>query len=129
MTFSRSAIRLTVLGGAVLRSNGEPLGGPAPHRHRLALLALLAASSAPVSRDKLIAYLWPERDTESGRNLLKVAVHELRKLLGGDAIRSTGDQLSLDPGVLSCDMIDLEAAAASGDYAKVVDLYAGPFLD
>src|ERR1044071_5561640 len=129
MTGAVPTHRLILLGGAVIRSGGQPLGGPAAHRHRLALLARLAASPSPVSRDKLIAYLWPERDTESGRNLLKVAVHELRKLLGGDVIRSTGDQLSIDPAALSCDLVDLEAAASSGDYAKVVDLYGGPFLD
>ena len=129
MTSSPSAIRLTLLGGAVLRSNGNPLGGPAAHRHRLALLALLAASPSPVSRDKLIAFLWPERDTEGGRNLLKVAVHELRKLLGDHAIRSTGDQLSLDLAEIQVDLVDLEAGHAAGDDAKVAELYAGPFLD
>lgn len=129
MTGAAPTHRLTLLGGAVIRSGGQPLGGPAAHRHRLALLALLATSPSPVSRDKLIAYLWPERDTESGRNLLKVAVHELRKLLGEGALPSTGDQLSIDPAALSVDLVELEAAAASGDSAKVVELYAGPFLD
>jgi tetratricopeptide (TPR) repeat protein len=129
MTGAAPTHRLILLGGAVIRSGVQPLGGPAAHRHRLALLALLAASPAPVSRDKLIAFLWPERDTESGRNLLKVAVHELRKLLGEHALRSTGDQLSIDPSALSCDLIDLDAAAASGDDARIVELYAGPFLD
>jgi DNA-binding SARP family transcriptional activator len=121
--------RFTLLGGAVIRENGTPLGGPAAHRHRIALLALLVASRAPVSRDKLLAYLWPERDAESSRNLLKVAVHELRKLLGDDAIRSTGDQLSVDPAALPSDLFDLEAAAGAGEYAKAAALYTGPFLD
>ena len=121
--------RLTLLGGAVIRSGGKPLGGAAAHRHRIALLALLAASPAPVSRDKLIAMLWPERDTDSGRNLLKVAVHELRKVLGDDAIRSTGDQLSIDPAALPCDVLDVETAVTRDRHETVVDLYDGPFLD
>lgn len=129
MPASPAENRLILLGGAVIRSSGSPLGGPGAHRHRLALLALLAASPTPVSRDKLIAMLWPERDSEGGRNLLKVAVHELRKLLGDGAIRTTGDQLSVDVAVLSCDLIDVERAAESGDDVAVVAQYAGPLLD
>src|SRR5688572_26373599 len=122
-------MRLTLLGGAVIRSNGEPLGGPAAHRHRLALLALLAAHQSPVSRDKLIALLWPERDGDSGRNLLKVAVHELRKLLGEHALRTTGDQLSLDTSVIACDVVEFEAAIARNAPQEAAALYGGPFMD
>lgn len=129
MTATPDTKRLVLLGGAVVRENGNPLGGPAAHRHRLALLALLAANASPVSRDKLIAMLWPERDTEGGRNLLKVAVHELRKLLGEQTIRTTGDQLSLGPAALPCDLLEFEAALAAGAEEKAVAVYGGPFLD
>src|SRR5690242_18676102 len=96
-----SGRRLKVLGGAVVEVGGTPMGGPAAHRHRVGLLAILARNRLPVSRDKLIAILWPERDTDSGRNLLKVAVHGLRKVLGEDAIRSVGDQLTVDATLVS----------------------------
>ncbi|HEX7939263.1 MAG TPA: hypothetical protein VF483_09755, partial [Gemmatimonadaceae bacterium] len=82
-----------------------------------------------MSRDKLIGYLWPDRDTEHARNLLKTAVHELRKTLGEDVIRSTGDQLSLNTSLLTCDVVDFEAAVAAKDYEKAAALYRGPFLD
>ena len=124
-----SAPTLRLLGGAVIQSGDTPLGGPAAHRHRLALLALLAANGRPMSRDKLVAFLWPERDNERARNLLKTAVHELRKLFGENAIRSTGDQLSIDITLLRCDVWDFEAAVASKDYERAVSLYGGPFLD
>ena len=40
------------------------------------MLALLGVSPGQrLSRDQLIATLWPERDTEGGRNLLKVATY------------------------------------------------------
>lgn len=106
----------------------NPLGGAAAHRHPLALLALLAVDGI-MSRDKLIAYLWPERDTESSRNLLKTGVHDLRKLLGDRVLRSTGDQVSLDLDALPCDVAEFEAAVASKDYEKATALYGGPFLD
>jgi hypothetical protein len=120
---------LKLLGGAVIESGGKLLGGPATHRHRLALLAILAVTGRPASRDKLIAYLWPERDTERARNLLKTNLHELRKLLGEGAIMSTGDALSIDPALLRCDVTEYETAARAGDFAKAAGLYAGPFLD
>lgn len=124
-----SAPTLKLLGGAVIQTGDTPLGGPAAHRHRLALLALLATSGRVMSRDKLVAFLWPERDTESARNLLKTAVHELRKLLGENAIRSTGDQLSIDSAILRCDVVEFEAAVAANDLARAAALYGGPFLD
>jgi hypothetical protein len=120
---------LKFLGGAIIAVGDTPLGGPAAHRHRLALLALLATTGRPMSRDKLVAYLWPERDTESARNLLKTAVHELRKVLGEGAIVSIGDQLTLEAKVLRCDVIEFEAAVAAGDFDRAEKLYAGPFLD
>lgn len=119
---------LTLLGGAIISADGKPLGGPAAHRHRIALLALLAVGGL-TSRDKLVAYLWPERDTAGARNLLKTAIHELRKVLGEDAIVSVADQLSLNPDRLRCDVTEFEAATAAGDWDTASALYRGPFLD
>jgi DNA-binding SARP family transcriptional activator len=60
---------LRLLGGPSLSRDGHELTGPPVQRHRLALLALLATSgSRPQSRDKLVGWLWPERDTEHARN-------------------------------------------------------------
>src|SRR5688572_9947499 len=129
MSMPESAPTLKLLGGAVIQTGDTPLGGPAAHRHRLALLALLAVNGRPMSRDKLVAFLWPERDTEHARNLLKTAVHELRKLLAENAIVSIGDQLSVDPTQLRCDVTEFEAAVAAKDYVKAASLYGGPFLD
>src|SRR5882757_3382643 len=120
--------RLIVLfGGATIQVGAMPVGGRAAHRHPLALLALLVANAGrPLTRDKLIALLWPERDGDAARNLLKVNVHELRKELGDAAIRSTGDQLSADLSALSCDVSDFVAALNRGDDQAAVDLYGGP---
>jgi hypothetical protein len=120
---------LKLFGGAVVQSDDTPMGGPAAHRHRIALLAILAVSARPLSRDKLIAYLWPERDTEKARNLLKTALHELRKALGERVIITTGDLLSIDPTQITCDVTDFEAAIRAGDLKVARGLYTGPFLD
>ncbi|MDB4875363.1 MAG: transcriptional activator protein [Gemmatimonadetes bacterium] len=121
---------ISFFGGAAIQADGVPIGGRAAHRHPLALLALLVVNGGkPMTRDKLIALLWPERSAEGARNLLKVNVHELRKELGDTAIRSTGDQLSADLSVLECDVSLFLAASAKGDDRAAAALYTGPFLD
>ncbi len=121
---------LKLLGGASLEGDAGPLTGPAVQRHRLALLALLAAARGQgVSRDKLVAWLWPESDAERARGLLKQAVHAIRRALGPDAILSAGDELRLNPAVVASDLEAFEQAAAAGDAARAVAVHAGPFLD
>jgi TolB-like protein/DNA-binding SARP family transcriptional activator len=121
---------LRLLGGPSLCGNGSPLTGPATQRHRLALLALLASSrSRPQSRDKLVAWLWPERDVEHARNLLNQGVHALRRAVGEAGIISVQDELRLDPAAVACDVVAFEDAIAAGELERAIGLYTGPFLD
>ena len=121
---------LKLFAGASLETDGRPLTGPAVHRHRLALLAVLAAAHpAAVPRDKLTAYLWPERDAEHARNLLSQAVYVLRKTLGEDVILAAGDDLRFNANVVACDVVGFQRAIAMGDLSRAVELYTGCFLD
>src|SRR5919108_1097885 len=95
---------LHLFGGVGLKDERGFITGPAAQRHRLALLALLAVHRDGVSRDKLIAYLWPERDSKQGRNLLKQGVHALRRALRDDAILAAGDELRLNSSVVQTDV-------------------------
>jgi serine/threonine-protein kinase len=91
---------------------------------------MLAASyPRTLPRDKLLACLWPERDTEHARNLLSQAVYAVRKALGEEAILAAGDELRFNPEVVGCDVVSFEQAIAAGDRARAVGLYAGPFVD
>jgi TolB-like protein/DNA-binding SARP family transcriptional activator len=121
---------LRLLGSPSLRGNESTLTGPATQRHRLALLALLASSrSRAQSRDKLVAWLWPERDVEHARNLLNQGVHALRRAIGEAGIISVQDELRLDPAALACDVVAFEDAMAAGELERAIGLYTGPFLD
>ena len=123
-------ITVQLLGGACLRSGDVPLTGPPAQRHRIALLTLIvAASPKPLSRDRAMALLWPERDLANSRRLLNLATHVLRSALGEGAISSTGDGLLLNPASLRCDLHELRSAIAAGDADRVVELYTGPLLD
>src|SRR6476619_2792244 len=104
-------ITVQLLGGASLRSGDTLLSGPPAQRHRIALLALIVAAwPQPLSRDRAMALLWPERDVANARRLLNLAVHVLRAALGEDAIASTGDGLLLNPSRVSCDLHALRTA-------------------
>jgi DNA-binding SARP family transcriptional activator/Tfp pilus assembly protein PilF len=123
-------IRVQLLGGASLRSGDVPLAGPPAQRHRIALLSLVVAAwPQPLSRDRAMALLWPERDLAKARRLLNLAVHVLRSALGEDAIVSTGDGLLLNPAKLTCDLHEIRAAVEADDAERIVRCYTGALLD
>ena len=122
--------RFRTLGGAVLEGENGPLSGRSSLRLRLALLALLAASrDRGVPRDKLLAYLWPERDAGRGRHSLSQLLHAIRRELGAEAITVGVDDLRLNPSHVWTDIGAFEQAIAAGQLDVAIDLYEGPFLD
>ena len=123
------AVRLGVLGGLCLTSDGCPLRGVAGQRRSLALLAILAVHEPRgVSRDKACALLWPDADEAQARNRLKQSVYALRRELGADAIVGT-TQLRLGADAVSCDLVDLQHELALGRPHRAALLFAGPLLD
>ncbi|HEU4828158.1 MAG TPA: BTAD domain-containing putative transcriptional regulator, partial [Gemmatimonadales bacterium] len=123
-------ISIELLGGACLRSGDAVLAGPPAQRHRVALLALAVdAWPQPLSRDRAIALLWPERDDAAARRLLNLSVHVLRNALGEGVLRSVGDGLVFDPAGNRCDLLELRDAIRAGDSAEVVRLWPGSLLE
>lgn len=121
---------LRLFGGASIQVGHGALTGGAGQTRRLALLVLLAtAPTGAISREKLIAYLWPRADAEQGRHLLSVSLHVLRKAVGVGTILSEGDVIRLDPDLASCDVVEFESALKRGDLQRAVSLYTAPFLD
>lgn len=125
-----NVFRLRLLGSvSIVGPPGTPLA-PLTQQRRLACLALLASSPVgTLSRDRLAAFLWPEKDAGSARHRLADTVHVLRKVLGKEAIRPAGDELSLDREIVSSDVADFGAALAAHDSERAAALYGGPFLD
>ena len=123
-------IDIALLGGVSVNVGGVQLSGEAAQRRRVALLALLAAPTLrPVSRDRLIGWLWPDHDPESARHLLSAALHVLRKALGPDALLTTGDDVALNPAVVAVDAAAFRAAVAGGDVEGALALYGGEFME
>jgi DNA-binding SARP family transcriptional activator len=123
-------LRLTMLGTLALQSSHGPLAGAALRHRPLAILAL-AATFAPcgVSRDKVVASLWPESDRKHSHNCLRQTLFAIRRDLGHELFLPGPSTLRLDPGVLAVDCWEFERALARRAYREAVDAYRGPFLD
>jgi DNA-binding SARP family transcriptional activator/Tfp pilus assembly protein PilF len=122
--------RLLTLGGLTLEREGQPIGGIGNRKVPLALLALLAGNGAQgISRDKLVAYFWPDSDEPRARNSLKQVLFGLRRELGDSLLMSAGPTLRLDPSAIGCDLADFDAALVARGLAAAAELYRGPFLD
>jgi DNA-binding SARP family transcriptional activator/TolB-like protein len=123
------AIRLLLFGGARLERDGHRIAGKATQRRRLALLVLLArASQRTLTRERVLAYLWPDHAPDAARRLLTEAVYVIRRELGEGVIQSAGEELTLCHAVES-DVDAFLAAVDSGSSDVAIELYRGPFLD
>lgn len=121
---------LRLLGGAAIHDREGPLGGRVSQRRRLALLSILAiARQRPVSRDRLLALLWPESDTERARHSLADSLYQIRKELGENAILSISDDVLLNAQVVQSDAAMFEESLERGALRDAAEGYAGPFLD
>lgn len=122
--------RLRAFGGlSIEAADGAPLSDFAAQRKAMALLALLArAGTQGLARDRVLAYLWPESDTEQARNALYNLLFRLRRALGAESIVGTAE-LRLDPTRISSDVAEFELAVAGGVLESAARLYGGPFLD
>ena len=82
-----------------------------------------------MTREKILALLWPDEPEDKARRSLNQAVYSLRRDLGGeDALLGTKD-LRINLDLLEVDAVEFHDAIASGDLERAIELYGGPFLD
>jgi DNA-binding SARP family transcriptional activator len=123
-------LRLQTLGGLSLSRGTVNLTGAITQRRRLAILALLAvAGETGMSRDKLVAYLWPESDAERARHVLNQLLYAQRRQVGDEALFLGQKTLRLNRAVIGSDIGGLEQALDANRLETAVELYRGPFLD
>jgi TolB-like protein/DNA-binding SARP family transcriptional activator len=97
-----------------------------------ALLAFLACTAPrPHARDRLMALLWGSHFDAQARQNLRQALTRLRRILGDDALVSTGETVALKPGVVASDVARFETLLGDRSCAglrEAVDLYGGRLL-
>jgi DNA-binding SARP family transcriptional activator/TolB-like protein len=122
--------RLTTLGRLTLVSPDGVDESVGLRRRKLTLLAVLALSDRPYSRDALAEMFWGDEDDERARHSLSDALSHFRRLLGRDVIAHRRTDVTLAEEVrLDVDALELAAACAERDWARAVALYGGPLLD
>ena len=124
-------IRIQTFGGLSVRGeDGRPLAGSAAQPRRMAVLAVLArAGDRGITRERLVALLWPDAGEERGRNNLAQALYALRRDLGADDAIAGTKELRLDAERVASDVGEFATAVTRGQHAQAATLYAGPFLD
>lgn len=127
---AKMSVSLQLLGGLDFTGSEPSASARARRRHPLLLLALVAAAAPkPTSRERIMAFLWPESDAERASNSLRQALHSLRRALGEDLfLPDTSGGIRLNQS-LSVDLWVFRDALAGGAPADAVAVYRGPFLD
>ena len=123
-------LRIRALGGLSVEQDGSPVSGAGAQPRRQAILAVLArAGKRGVSRERLLALLWPDANEDSTRSVLSQAIYMLRRDLGAADAICGSRELRLDPAVIESDVAEFEELCTSGDLERAVALYTGPFLE
>ena len=124
-------LRLSMLGGFSVDRDGGQVAFETNHAR--AMLSYLAVEG-PQMRDHLIALLWPDASSGSGRARLRRHLYALRSALGPGVIAAEGDRISLSPEAdLHTDVRDFESALrgrlAHGHAANEVCPSCSPLLE
>ena len=116
--------------------DGKPV-----HLHRqktIALLAYLAVTNVPHSRERLCDILWPDLNEKKARANLRTCLSECRHYFSEHLVLSEGANLFIPLGDnTTCDVIDFQKAISGGKndtsnrencLTTATILYKGPFL-
>ena len=97
-----------------------------------ALLAFLACTAPrPHARDRLMTLLWGSHSDARARQNLRQALTRLRRILGDEALVSTGETVALRSGIVASDLARFEALVGDGSgngLQEAVGLYGGRLL-
>ena len=121
-------VEITLLGSPRVTRGGEPVVFET--RKAMGLLALLALSERPRSRDALCELLYPDHDPERTRGALRRTLSTLRKGIGEEWLDTAGDAIALRRGPgLEVDVARFRELAADPSLHEAAALFAGDFLE
>src|SRR5918996_1025211 len=104
-------LRLQLLGPPRVEVDRVPI--EVDTRKAIALLAYLAVTGRPQSRDHIAGLLWPEYGRERARAALRRTLSALRTALGGGWVVADRNLIRLDPAGLRSDVDAFRAALAA----------------
>ena len=119
-------LRVSTLGRFEAVLDDRPLLWIRTHRHRSALLTLLAVDG-PLPRERVASVFWPGSSPDRSRRALNQAVYDLRRLLGDASIAVHGDRIGL-AGEVWVDAVEFERLCVQKRTDEALVLYRGAFL-
>ena len=123
-------LTLRALGGAALARDDVPLDGASSQQRRTALLTVIAcAGTQGVSRDTLLALLWPESSEDRARHALSQWLFLMRRDLGIDDLISGSHTLRLNAARITADVSEFDRAIAAKDWSTAAAFYRGQLLE
>jgi DNA-binding SARP family transcriptional activator len=134
-TAEEASLRIDVLGSSRLRIGADALD-PAAWKSQKAvevLQYLALAGEAGAHREEVIEAVWPDRDPQKGRMLLRAALSEIRRRLepgrqAGEASRflhTVGERVHVSA---MTDLQEVRALAGAGRVAEALGLFRGDLL-
>lgn len=128
---SANILQLYFLGPPQFSRNGQPV--ELTSAKAVALLAYLAATPLPQSRERLLDLLWPDSLPDAARKNLRNTLWVIRKTFGDDLLQSADDRLNLAPSAWVDLVVFAENTASAQSpvsyLPSLISLYRGPFLD
>src|ERR1700687_5676315 len=126
-------LTLALLGSPQITLDGRSLDSM--RRKNRALLYWLARRDEPLSRDEVLAFLWPDHPRPSAQRILRTMLSELRHQLG-PSLLADAETLALaldtvvDPRRFEAGLPATAAASSLGDatLASTLEIYRGDFL-
>lgn len=124
-----ASVSVRLFGPPRIERDGESVA--VDTRKAIALLAYLAVTGRPHSRDHLAALLWPEADQARARSALRRTLSTLNSALGGRGLLIEREALGLVADAIDVDVLTFRRLA-SGDaesLRQAAELARGPLLD
>ena len=103
-------LRIRLLGPVRIEVDDVPL--TVDTRKAVALLAYLAVTGRPASRESLAALLWPESGEDEARGALRRTLSVLNGGLGGVGVIIDRTSVALKPDALDVDLVSFRRALA-----------------
>lgn len=107
--------------------NGQSLPVRLGHK-QLVLLTRLLLEKRQMTRESMIAFLWPESDEVRARGSLRQALYVIRELLGEDSLVANRHTIAVRVSTPT-DLTRFIHAAHAGQWWDAARLYRGPLLD
>ena len=111
-----------------LRLDGGSAATLSSRRKELTLLTYLARRAPKaIGRGELAELLWGKRDVAKGRQSLRQALLELKRVVG-EGLDTETDKVCLAAGTVSVDAASFESDLAAGHWREAVTRWRGEFL-